>query len=108
MATDDLLVTVAPSPLELEQLAPTFELAADVDAISATYTHVLLCKVRAGTRSSVEACAYLSERRFSVLEAEIHLWETYSLAYGAMPSRLGEYEQVLGELSEPMPSGEAS
>lgn len=108
MTTDDLLVTVAPSPLELEQLAPTFELAAEVDGISATYAHVLLCKVRAGTRSSVEARAYLSERRFSVLEAEIHLWETYSLAYGTMPSRLGEYEQVLGELSEPTPSGEAS
>lgn len=108
MATDDLLVTVAPSPLELEQLAPTFELAAEVDAISATYAYVLLCKVRTGTRSSVEARTYLTEHKLSVLQTEIHLWETYSLAYSSMPSHLGEYEQVLAEFAESTQTGEAS
>lgn len=106
LATDDLLVTVAPSPLELEQLAPTFELAAEVDAISATYAYVLLCKVRAGTRSSVEARAYLNEHKLSVLEAEIHLWETYSLAYGSLPSDLGEYGHVLAEFAALTHTGE--
>ena len=34
MVTDDLVVPVAPSPVELEQLPDTFALAAEVDAIS--------------------------------------------------------------------------
>lgn len=97
MATDDSLVTVAPSPLELEQLAPTFDLAAEIDTASPVY--VLLCKVRAGTRSSVEARTYLTERKLSVLDTEIHLWEAYSVAYGTMPRDLREYGQVLAELA---------
>lgn len=99
MVTDDLLVAVAPSPLELQQLAPTFDLAAEVDAAFPIYDHVLLCKVRSGTRSAVEARGYLTECNLSVLDAEIHLWEAYSLAYGTLPGDLREYTHVLTELN---------
>jgi chromosome partitioning protein len=98
MVTDDLIVPVSPSPSELEQLGDTFTLAAEVDAISPTFAQVLFVKVRRGTRSSVEARAYLTEHNLPVMAAEVHLLEAYTLAYGTVPADLGEYEMVVKEL----------
>lgn len=100
MVTDDLVVTVAPSPVELEQLPDTFALAAEVDAMSPVSAMVLLVKVRAGTRSSVEARAYLTGKDLPVMDAEVHLWEQYALAYGTVPADLAEYQAVMKELAE--------
>jgi chromosome partitioning protein len=100
MVTDDLVIPVAPSPVELEQLPDTFTLAAEVDAVSPTFAQVLLVKVRSGTRSSIEARAFLTERELPVMDAEIHLWESYALAYGTVPSDLAEYPVVMKELSQ--------
>lgn len=99
MVTDDLVVPVAPSPVELEQLPDTFALAAEVDAISPTFAQVLFVKVRRGTRSSVEARRYLTEHELPVIAAEIHLLEAYGLAYGTVPADLSEYETVVKELA---------
>ena len=99
MVTDDLVITVAPSPVELEQLPDTFALAAEVDAMSPTFAQVLFVKVRRGTRSSVEARNYLTDRELPVMAAEIHLLESYPLAYGTVPPDLAEYEAVVKELS---------
>lgn len=99
MVTDDLLITVAPSPVELEQLPDTFALAAEVDAISPTFAQVLLVRVKARTRSSVDARAFLTDRDLPVMAADVHHWEAYSLAYGTVPADLGEYDAVLKELS---------
>lgn len=99
MVTDELIIPVAPSPIELEQLADTFALAAEVDAMSEVFAQVLLVKVRGGTRSSLEARAYLTDRNLPVMTAEVHLREAYSLAYGTVPAELGEYGPVLAELS---------
>jgi chromosome partitioning protein len=99
MVTDDLVVTVAPSPVELEQLPDTFALAAEVDAISPTFAQVLFVKVRRGTRSSIEARSYLTEHDLPVMAAEVHLLEAYSLAYGTVPADLGEYEMMVKELA---------
>jgi chromosome partitioning protein len=99
LVTDDLIVPVSPSPSELEQLADTFTLAAEVDAISPTFTQVLFVKVRRGTRSSVEARDYLASHELPVMAAEVHLLEAYTLAYGTVPADLGEYETVVKELA---------
>jgi chromosome partitioning protein len=98
MVTEDLVVTVAPSPVELEQLPDTFALAAEVDAVSPTFAQVLFVKVRRGTRSSVEARRYLTDHELPVMSAEVHLLESYPLAYGTVPPDLGEYEAVIKEL----------
>jgi chromosome partitioning protein len=100
MVTDDLVVTAAPSPVELEQLPDTFGLAAEVDAISPVFAQVLFVKVRRGTRSSVEARSYLTDHQLPVMAAEIHLLESYPLAYGTVPADLAEYESVLKELAD--------
>ena len=99
MVTDDLVIPVAPSPVELEQLPDTFALAAEVDAISPVFAQVLLVKVRRGTRSAVEARNYLTEHGLPVMLATIHLLEAYPLAYGTVPADLAEYEAVVGELA---------
>lgn len=101
MVTDDLVVTVAPSPVELEQLPDTFALAAEVDAISPTFAQVLFVKVRRGTRSAIEAREFLVERDLPVMAAEVHLLESYPLAYGTVPADLAEYQAVVGELAAP-------
>jgi chromosome partitioning protein len=105
MVTDDLVITVAPSPVELEQLPDTFALAAEVDAMSPTFAQVLFVKVRRGTRSSVEARSYLTDRELPVMAAEIHLLESYPLAYGTVPPDLAEYEAVVKELAAASEAG---
>ena len=99
MVTDDLVVPVAPSPVELEQLPDTFALAAEVDAVSPTFAQVMFAKVRRGTRSSIEARRYLTEHELPVMAAEVHLLESYPLAYGTVPAERDEYEAVVKELA---------
>lgn len=99
MVTDDLIVPVAPSPVELERLEDTFRLAAKIDAISPVVATVLLVKVRAKTRSATLARDYLTEHKLPVLSAAVHLYESYALAYGSVPDDFGEYAGVLDELT---------
>jgi chromosome partitioning protein len=99
MITDELLIPVAPSPMELEQLPDTFALAAEIDAVSPVYPQVLLVKIRAGTRSSRLARAWLTDHNLKVMAAEVHNLERYPLGYGTVPADLGEYAGVLEELA---------
>lgn len=98
LATDRLIVPVAPSPIELRRLPATFDLAAEIDAIDPVFTSILLCKVRAGTRSADAARAWLDERDLPVMDAQTHLWEQYTLAWGSAPADLAEYDAILAEL----------
>ena len=101
MATDELIVPVAPSLIELRRLPATFELASKVDVISPVTARVLLCKVRTGTKSATDARELLEDLGMPVMAAQIGLREQYSGAFGSAPSDLGEYEDVLRELMEP-------
>lgn len=102
MVTDELLVPVAPSLIELRRLPATFQLAAKVDAISPITARVLLCKVRTGTRSATEARELLESLDLPVMAAYIGLREQYSAAFGTAPADLGEYADVLAELMSPV------
>lgn len=99
MVTDELVVPVAPSLIELRRLPATFQLASKVDVISPVTARVLLCKVRAGTRSGVEARELLESLDLPVMAAQIGLREQYSAAFGTVPADLGEYADVLAELT---------
>lgn len=101
MVTEELLVPVAPSLIELRRLPATFQLAAKVDAISPITARVLLCKVRTNTRSAGEARELLESLDLPVMAAHIGLREQYSAAFGTAPADLGEYEDVLAELMAP-------
>lgn len=98
MATDHLIVPVAPSPMELRRLSDTFNLAAEVDAVSPVWAHVLMCKVRENSRAAAEAVAYLEGLDLPTFETRLHLWDAYLLAWGSAPEDLGEYAVLLDEL----------
>ena len=98
LCTDELVIPVAPSPMELRRLSATVDLAAEIDAISPVAVSVLLAKVRANTRSAGEARQMLTDMGMPVLTASTHLWESYLLAWGTTPTDLGEYRAVLDEL----------
>ena len=98
MVTDDLVVTVAPSPSSWSSCPTRSPWRPRSTPISPTFAQVLFVKVRRGTRSSVEARRYLTERELPVMAAEIHLLECNPLAYGTVPADLAEYEAVVKEL----------
>ena len=98
MAADTLVVTLAPSLMEVGRLGPTFELAAEVESVHPIVTRVLLTRVRAGTTSAREARALLETNGVPAFVTEIHLREAYAHTYGLVPEDLGEYQGVLDEL----------
>ncbi len=98
LASDWLILPMAPSALEVARLGPTFALAADVELERPLRTLVLLTRVRVGTRSRREARALLEGRGVPILEAEVRMREAYAAAYGGDVRDLGDYGDVLGEL----------
>lgn len=100
LATDHLIVPVAPSVAELRRLPATWEVAGKVDAISPLTARALLVKVRSGTRSGVEARTLLEESGIPVMAAQVSLWEAYAASYGTTPGDLREYGEVLAEMEE--------
>jgi cellulose biosynthesis protein BcsQ len=103
LCTDLLLVPLAPSLLEIARLGPTFDAAAEVEALHPVSIRVLLVRVRAGTRSARDARIALEAPPpeglgLPTLRAEVGLRESYATAYGLLPSDLGEYAAVLAEL----------
>lgn len=102
LATDELLVPVAPSPVELRRLAPTFELAAEVDAGAGhpVLARVLLARVQARTRAAAAARTVLADLGLPVMTAEIPLRQRYALAWGSVPGIEpgSDYDQVLADL----------
>lgn len=99
MVTDELVIPVAPSPLDLRRLPATFNLAARIDAVSPVTARVVLVKVRKGTASARDARTLLEGMELPVMEASVSLWEQYSQAFGSLPEDLGEYADVLAELT---------
>lgn len=97
---DQLVVPLAPRPLDLAELPKTFALAAEVDTTNPLLASVLLVQVRAGTRSAPETRQLLEEQELPVLRSQIRLRESFALAYGTNPSDLAEYSDVLAELQE--------
>lgn len=94
MSVADLaVVPVAPSPMDVADLPPTFDLAAEVD----TAAVVLLAKVRR-TNSAGQVRAMLDGRQVPTLTAEVKLSEPIVMAYGTRPRRLGAYVAVLAEV----------
>jgi chromosome partitioning protein len=97
--TDELVIPVAPRPLDLRELGATIELASEVDTYSPLSLSVLLVQIRARTRAAVDARQVLDEMKLPVLAAEVRLREEISLSFGAVPADLGDYEAVLAELT---------
>jgi chromosome partitioning protein len=98
---DQLVVPVAPRPLDLAEVPKTFGLATEVATTSRLLSSVLLVQVRAGTRSAADTRALLDgEWGLPVLNTQTPLRESFALAYGTAPANLAEYADVLSELQK--------
>lgn len=103
MVTDHFVVPVTPSPMEIRQLRPSFELAAEVDAVSPVWAHVLLCKVRERSVLLAESLDLLDRLELPAFKAMIHLWDQYIAAWASAPDDaedLAEYADLINELRE--------
>ncbi len=103
LCADVLLVPLAPSLLEVARLGPTFDAAAEVEALHPVSIRVLLVRVRGGTRSARDARYALEAQPpdglgLPTMQAEVRLRESYATAYGTAPADLAEYTGVLDEL----------
>lgn len=99
LATDELIVPVAPTLIDMRRLPATFALAARVDTVSPVTARVLLVKVRAGTRSATEARTLLEEMGLPVMACHVSLREVYAASFGGPIPDLREYGAVLAELT---------
>lgn len=95
--SDRLIVPAAPRPLDLTELVPTFNVAADVDEHHPILAAVLLVMTRR-TRSLAETREGLAGLDLPVMDAQVPLRESYALAYGTVPRDLGAYIDVLDEI----------
>lgn len=101
LAADQVLLPLSPTTIDVDRLRPTLELLAEVEALRphGVDLHVLLTRVRAGTRSGRAARQLLAdELGLPVLQAEIPLREGYANAFGTTLPPAAEYEATLDEL----------
>jgi chromosome partitioning protein len=99
LASTIILVPVSPAGLDLNRIKPTFELLSEISISHPIEVGVLLTKIRRGTRSAREARGILADHGYPVMKTEIPLAEHFAAAFGSVPSMLGEYWDLLVELS---------
>jgi chromosome partitioning protein len=85
MAADVVLVPCAPSGVEINRLAPTFEMLAEIEPIHPVAAGVLLNKMRYGTNSARSIREILAEKDYPVMATEIPLQEAYAASFGTVP-----------------------
>jgi chromosome partitioning protein len=93
-----VLVPVSPTGLDLNRIAPTFEVLAEIGVSHPVDVGVLLTKVRRGTRSARAARSILAEHGYLAMNTEIPLAEHFAAAFGSVPAVVGEYWELLAEL----------
>jgi chromosome partitioning protein len=85
MAADVVLVPCAPSGVDVNRLAPTFEMLAEIEPVHPVSAGVLLNKMRYGTNSARSIREILAERDYPVMATEIPLQEGYAASFGTVP-----------------------
>jgi chromosome partitioning protein len=100
LAVEAVVIPVQPSLMDLDRLAPTLELLAEVSEVNDVSVYAVMTRVRRGTRS-VGATREVLERDMGleVLSTEVPLKESFGLNFGLEPRELGEYERVLDEIA---------
>jgi chromosome partitioning protein len=100
MSVPLVVVPVSATGLDINRLAPTWELLQELEVghPAGLAVAVLLTTVRRGTRSMREARDVLEEVGYPLLDTEVPLAESYAAAFGTMPEDFGAYDAVLGEL----------
>lgn len=99
MAADVVIVPASPTGLDLNRLAPTLDLLRSIEPLHPFEFAVLLTRVRRGTIAAREVRDALADVDLPVLDTEIPLAELYAGSFGTAPTDLGQYEDLIKELS---------
>lgn len=97
--TDDLIIPVAPRPMEIREVQATLLVAEEVGIIHDITPSVLLVQVRKGTLAGNEIRGFLQEMDMPLLQSQVHMRESYSRSYGSIPEFTKEYDDVLQEIT---------
>jgi chromosome partitioning protein len=100
MAADLVLVPVSPTGLDVDRLAPTWDLLAEIEPVHSVMVGVLLTKVRRGTLAARGVREVLDEVGYPVLDTQVPLAEMYAGSFGMFPANLGAYEDLITELKK--------
>jgi chromosome partitioning protein len=100
LASAVVLVPVSPTGLDLNRISPTFEVLQEIGVSHPVDVGILLTKVRRGTRSARSARAALAQSGYPAMTTEIPLAEHFAAAFGTVPTVIGEYWELLGELKK--------
>jgi chromosome partitioning protein len=98
MAAEVVLVPCAPSGVEVNRLAPTFEMLAEIEPVHPVAAGVLLNKMRYGTSSARSIREVLAERDYPVMATEIPLHEVYTASFGTVPAVTTVWRDLVKEL----------
>ena len=100
-ATGNVVVPTSPGALDVAEIGPTWDLCAEIDAMTPVYASILLTQVRLGTKSATEVREVLTAPplNYPVLRTVIPLREHYRQAFGSVPY-LGAYSDLLTELHD--------
>jgi chromosome partitioning protein len=98
LASEVALIPLAPALVDLDRLAPTLELLAELDGTHQLAVRLLLTRVRVRTRMAAGARVVLENLGMPILDAEIPLREAFAMAFGSRPALIGEYLSVVQEL----------
>lgn len=96
LASDTVLVPVAPSLMEARELSKVLDMIDELATIHPLRTYVMLTRVRAGTNSAREAREGLAH--LPLLAAQVGYREQYSRVWGTVIRDFGEFRYVLEEI----------
>jgi chromosome partitioning protein len=97
LACDEVIVPLGPTPLDLDRLATTLDLIAEIEDLHSVRLRLLLTRLRRGTRSARETRLTLAELGMPVMEAEVPLLEAIGLSFGVVQP-VAAYAAVVEEL----------
>ncbi|MYV42917.1 hypothetical protein GT030_29640 [Streptomyces sp. SID1328] len=97
-----LLLPVAPTPIELDRMAPMADLLEDLEDVRRpdAQTCVLLTRVVSGAASGPAARRSLTRQGYDVLSTAIPRLEVFAQSFGAEPEQNTAYDQLATELLE--------
>lgn len=96
---DVVIVPVEPLIMDLDHLETTVDLLRNVEGAKDRRLHILLTRVRSGTRSAKTSRELLIEAGLPVLETQIPMMEAYGWGYGRIPPDGHYYGLLLDELN---------
>jgi chromosome partitioning protein len=93
-----IIVPVEPLLMDLDHLGATMKLIASTTVMNRPAVHILLTRVRSGTRSARSTPELLRSTRLPILKTQIPMMEAYGWGYGRIPPEGHYYGQLLEEL----------